>query len=73
MIKRIATGDGGEPVVLAELNEHEKEALTRILRLAGEHLDEIQFPKVGKRRMVAEMMLDAMYYVFSIPKPGEKR
>lgn len=69
MFKRIATGDSGEPVVLAELNEFEKASLTRILRLAEEHLDEIRYPKVGSRRMLAESMIMEMRRIFEVTPP----
>ena len=71
MIQNIGTDEQGKPLVLAALNEHEREAMTRILRLAEEHLDEIQFPKVGARRVLAEAMIQALREVHGIPAPKQ--
>lgn len=71
MIQNIGTDAEGSPLVLAALNEHEHAALARILRLAEEHLDEIQFPKVGGRRVLAEAMIQTLREVHGIPVPKQ--
>ena len=71
MIQNIGTDREGIPLVLAALNEHERAALTRILRLAEEHLDEIKFPQVGARRILAETMIKTLRELHRIPAPNQ--
>ena len=70
MIQNIGTDREGISLVLAALNEHEHAALTRILRLAEEHLDEIPAPMVGSRRTLAEAMIKTLREVHGIKAPA---
>jgi hypothetical protein len=66
MFDKIGTGKNDAPLVLAELNQSEKDALARILNLAEAHLDEIQFGRVRNRRGEAEMMIAGLRQVHEI-------
>jgi hypothetical protein len=66
MIRKIGTGDSGEPVVLAELNATEKLALANILTLArvgGEASETFMRSRDGKD---ADRMIDVIRDVFGI-------
>jgi predicted DCC family thiol-disulfide oxidoreductase YuxK len=69
MIQNIGTSDDGTPLVLAALNKDEHAALARILRIAEDHLDEIQFPKMGSRLVLAQAMIRTLREVHGI-KPS---
>jgi hypothetical protein len=67
VIRVTGTGTGCEPLVLAELNGPEKEALARLAGLAEQCLDEIPFPGLRSRRLTAERILANMRAAFSLP------
>jgi hypothetical protein len=62
MIRKIGTGETGEPLVLAELNADEKRALGDILFAA----DKTFYGKPGRAKITV-MMIDAMRDMFGIP------
>jgi hypothetical protein len=68
MIRKIATGDSGEPLVMAELNADEKRALEDILFAA----DRAFYGKPGRAKITV-MMIDGMRDVFGIASDSGAR
>jgi hypothetical protein len=71
VISRVGTGNSGEPLVLAELEPGEKEALYFMLRLLDEHIGEIQ--TLRSRRRLAQKLARELREAFGIPAEGEGR
>lgn len=69
MMRKIGTGDSGEPVVLAELNPNEKRALEDILFAA----DKAYYNVRGKQNAHNVAMIDALRLVFAIPEDPAAR
>jgi hypothetical protein len=67
MIKRIGTGASGWPLLFADLDDFEREALARLLTIAEAHLDEIPFPELRSRRRAAEMLVCELREALELP------
>jgi hypothetical protein len=57
VLERIGTSSSGQPLVLADLDPVEEEALTRLLDLAETHLGEIKYPALRSRCAMAETLI----------------
>ena len=71
MIDKIGTGKTGAPLILAELNDYEKSALTDILLLAEMKAEELratrhQLRVDGKRGQGVQIMTSELRRIFEI-------